>query len=219
MRRSLGSWNGYFYDNEGVHLKGTSMMTFILVPAEGEHNFKADVWSLRGRHTIAVSLLKGKDDVIQIKFKISFPSGIWDPITYSFNGHFDPERDALTGAFSNKFDTGEMEFRRIPPCYLAAYPSIKEIRDDKPRALWRFAISAVLNEIRRNYWAWSYFSQRRNDRETIVPLLVRDRWFGVPLSYEENGMLDSIAVRLMPGDACFYDSKVDLIRAHTCIHE
>jgi hypothetical protein len=192
-------------------------MTFILEPAEGEGDFKAGALSLRGRQTIAGSWSKGEDDVLQIKFKIP-SSGLWAPL--SFNGHFDPERDALTGVWGSSTGSfGKMEFRRIPPRYLTVYPSIKELRDNKPRALWRFAIAAVRNDIRRDRWAWSYFSQRRNERKTVVSLLVRSRWFGPPLSAEETGTLHAIVRRLMPGDACFYHSKVDHIRACTCVHE
>jgi hypothetical protein len=197
------------------------MMAFILVPAEGDHDFKADGWSLRGRQRIAGSWSMGEDDVMQIKFKISFSSVLWDPMY--FNGRFDPERDALTGVWGPSAEvessTGKMEFRRIPPRYLAVYPSIKELRDNKARELWRFAIAAVRNDIRRDCWTWSYFSQRRNDRETIVPLLVRARWFGPPLSAEELETLYEVSRRLTPDDGCFYDSKVDHIRAYTWVHE
>jgi hypothetical protein len=219
--RSLGTWNGYFYDPEGVHSGSHSMMTLVVEPAEGERDFKAESRSLKGRQTIVGSWSKGEDDAIQIKFKISFPSPLWDPIF--FNGRFDPERDALTGVWgpSDEPDSsmGKMEFRRIPPSYLNVYPSIKELRDNKPRALWRFAIAAVRNDIRRDHWTWSYFSQRRNDRKSIIPLLLRYRWFGLPLSTEEAGMIHAISRRVMPSDACFYDSKVDHIRAHIWVHE
>jgi hypothetical protein len=199
------------------------MMTFILVPAEGDYDFKADACTLQGRQTITGSWSQGEDDVMQIKFEMSFSNDtlIWDSIF--FNGLFDPERDALTGIWGQSAELecfeGEMEFRRIPPCSLTAYPSIKELRDNKLRALWRFATTAVRNDIRRGRWAWSYFSQRRDDRKTIVPLLVRSRWFGPPLSAEETGTLHAITRRLTPADACFYDSKVDHIRAYTCVHE
>lgn len=223
MRRSLGAWNGYSYDQEGVHWGPHSMVTFILAPTEGDHDFKADAWTLQGCQTITGSWSQGEDDVIQIKFKMSFSSDglIWASIF--FNGHFDPERDALTGIWglSAQIESivGKMEFRRIPPCYLAVYPSIKELRDNKPRALWRFAIAAVRNDIRRGRWAWSYFSQRRDDRKTIVPFLVRSRWFGPPLNAEETKTLYTITRRLTPADACFYDSKADHIRAYTWVHE
>ena len=198
-------------------------MTLVLVLGEGERDFKAGVWSVRGHQTIAGSWSKGEleDDTMQIKFKISFLSILWEPIC--FNGRFDPERDALTGFWgpSTELESsmGKAEFRRIPPSYLTVYPSIKELRENKPRALWGFAIAAVCNDIRRNHWTWTYFSQRRNDRNTVIPLLVRSRWFGPPLSAEENGTLRVILQRLIPSDAFFYNSKVDHIRAHTCVHE
>src|SRR5882757_8095967 len=115
MRRSLGYWNGYSYGREGARWGSRSMMAFILVPAEGDHDFKADGWSLRGRHRIAGSWSMGEDDVMQIKFKISFSSVLWAPMY--FNGRFDPERDALTGVWGPSAEvessTGKMEFRRI----------------------------------------------------------------------------------------------------------
>jgi Vacuolar sorting-associated protein 13, extended-chorein len=221
MCPSLGKWNGYFYDHEGVHWAVHSMMTFVLVSGEGERGFKASGWSLKGRQKIAGSWSKGEDDVMQIKFKISFLSALWDPIY--FNGHFDPERDALTGVWGPSAhlenSTDKAEFRRIPPHYLTVYPSIKELCEDKPRATWRFAIAAVRNDILRNNWSWSYFFQRRDDRNTLVSLLVRSRWFGQPLSAEETGTLYAIIRRLIPDDACFYDSKVEYIHAHACVHE
>jgi hypothetical protein len=223
MRRSLGAWNGYSYDREGVDWGPHSMMTFILVPAEGDHDFRAGGWTLQGRQTITGSWSQGEDDAMQIEFKMSFSNDalIWDSIF--FDGLFDPERDALTGIWGLSAELesfeGKMEFRRIPPRHLTVYPNIKELRDNKPRALWIFAIAAVRNDIRRGRWAWSYFSQRRDDRKTIVPLLVRYRWFGVPLNAEETKTLHTITRRLTPADACFYDSKADHIRAYTWVHE
>jgi hypothetical protein len=213
------------------------MMKFVLMPA-GEREFKADVWCFKGRQKIVGSWSMGEDDVMQIEFKLSFSSPLWAPI--SFNGRFDPERDALTGVWgwlgdaltgvwSSDALTGVrsgdesseriMEFRRIPSCYLTIYPTIKELRDNKPRALWKFAIAAVRNDIRRDHWTWSYFSQRRDDRKTVISLSVRSRWFGPPLSDDEDETIRAIMPRLLPDDACFYDSMVDRIRAYTYVHE
>jgi hypothetical protein len=198
------------------------MIMFVLVPGESEGVFKADVWSLRGHQTITGSWSKGEDNIMQIKFKYKLltRSTIWAPIF--FNGRFDRARDALTGVWGQSDDIersmGEMELRRIPAHYLTVYPSIKELRDNKPRALWRFAIAAVRKDIQRSHWAWSYFSQRRRDRETVISLSVRDRWFGPPLSADEIETLHGITRRLLPSDGCFYNSKMDRIRAYTCVH-
>ena len=219
MHGSLGTWNGYTYDSDGEHSGVFSMMTFVLMSA-GEREFKGDVWCFMGRQKIVGSWSMGDDDVMQIKFKLSFSSALWVPIF--FNGRFDPERDALTGFWgrsADEYSLGIMEFRRIPSCYLGKYPSIKELRDNKPRALWKFAIAAVRNDIRRNHWTWSYFSRRRDDRKTVISLTVRSRWFGPPLSAEETETSCAIMRRLQPEDACFYDSMIDRIRAYTCVHE
>ena len=200
------------------------MMTLVLAPGEGEHGFKTDIWSLKGHQTITGSWSKGEDDVVQIKFryKILIMSVMRTPIY--FDVRFDPERDALTGVWgpSTELEStvwGKIEFRRIPPRYFAEYPTIEELSDDKPRALWKFAIAAVRNDIRRDHWTWSYFSQRRDERKTISSLLLRSRWFGPPLDEMEAWTLYTTTLGLTPGDACFYGSMVDHIRAYTCVHE
>ena len=225
MRRSLGNWNGYLYNWEGGHDGVDSMMTFVIVPGEGEHDFKANAWSLKGRQTISGSWSKDEDDYMQIKFKYqtSFSSTLWLPIY--FDGRFVPERDALTGVWGwsaePESSIGVADFRRIQPCHLTLYPSIKELMDDnlKPRVLWKFAISAVRNDIQRRHWPWSYFSRRRDDRKTVVSLTVRSLWFGPPLSDAEIETNRAVMRRLIPDDACFYNSKIDHIRAYTCVHE
>ena len=202
-----------------------SMMTFVIVPGEGEHDFKANARSLKGRQTISGSWSKGEDDYMQIKFKYqtSFSSTLWLPIF--FDGRFVRERDALTGVWGwspePESSIGIADFRRIQPCHLILYPSIKELLDDnlKPRMLWKFAISAVRSDIQRRHWPWSYFSRRRDDRKTVVSLSVRNRWFGPPLSHAEKVTNRAVIRRLIPDDACFYNSKIDHIHLYTCVHE
>ena len=221
--RSLGHWHGYFYEDNGVReTDGTdSMVTLVLAPAEGEHELKANAWSNRGRHTVTGSWSKAKEDMLQIKLKMTFATASWDPIF--FDGHFDPKRNALTGCVRDitedpDISSGKMEFRRIPPRYLTVYPSIKDLSQNKPRALWKFAIAAVRNDIRRDSWSWSFFSQRQNDRESVISLTTRSLFFGKPPDHEEDAKLCTAVQRLTPADACFYSSKINHIRAHTLVH-
>ena len=155
MRCSLGHWHGYLYGNEGVRAKGVrSMMTFVLVPGNVEEDIKAEAWSLQGRSSITRSWSKGENGIIQITLKISFDIYASRGPVF-FNGHFDAERDALTGVWGDSTELENainmMEFRRIPPHYLAIYPDMKELSENKPRALWRFAIAAIRNDIRRDH--------------------------------------------------------------------
>ena len=222
MWRSLGHWHGYFYESEGIReTDGTdSMVTLVLEPAEGDHAIQANAWSNRGRFTVFGSWSKGENNVMRIKLKMTFKSAFW--ATMFFNGRFDPERDALTGVWDASSDpensSGPMEFRRILPHYLTVYPSIKELSDNKPRALWKFAIAAVRNDIRRDRWSWSYFSQRRDDRLAVISLTIRSLFFGTPPGEGDVQRLCAAVQRLTPADACFYFSRINRIRAYTWVH-
>jgi hypothetical protein len=222
MWHSLGHWHGYFYECEGIReTDGTdSMVTLVLEPGAVDHEVKANGWSNRGRYTVTGSWSMGEDDVMEIELKMTFRTAFWAPIF--FNGRFDPERDALTGIWDVSTDpensSGLMEFRRIAPRHLTVYPSIKELSDNKPRAQWKFAIAAVRNDIRRDRWSWSYFSQRRDDRETVISLTIRTLFFGTPPNDEEVQRLRTAVQRLTPADACFYSSKINRIRAYTWVH-
>jgi hypothetical protein len=225
----LGHWHGYFYEDNGTHqIAGIdTMMTFVLEPGVSEQGIKANAWSNRGRYTISGSWSKDENDVMSVKLKMSFPEGYWMfPVAYwnprSFNGRFDPKRQALTGVWGDPSDPenpcGLMEFRRIPPRYLSVYPSIKELSDNKPRALWKFAIAAVQNDIRRERWSWSYFSQRRDDREAVLSMTCRLGNFGELLYEEDTQRLRTALQRLTPADACFYGSKTNHRNAYTTFH-
>jgi hypothetical protein len=197
------------------------MMTLVIEPAESEQDFKANAWSNRGRFTITGSCSKGENDAPQIKFKMVFRNAIWIPVF--FDGHFDLERNALTGVwgYSSGQDgsLGPMEFRRIPPRYLTVYPSIHDLSDNKPRSLWKFAIASVRKDVREERCSWSYLSQRRDDRKTVVSFTVRYLFFGKPLIVDEVRTLCEAVQRLTPADACFYGSIIERKRAYTLTHE
>jgi hypothetical protein len=197
------------------------MMTFVLAPAEGKHNLKANAWSIRGRFTVTGSWSKGENGVMEIQLEMSF-HGELSSVVF-FTGRFDAKRDALTGFWGllagAENSSGLMEFRRIPPRYLRVYPSLKELSDNKPRALWKFAIEAVRNDIRRERWSWSYFSERREDRETVTSLAGRSFFYvGKPVSDEEAQLCSAAAQRLSPADACFYMSKISRSLSYEQVH-
>ncbi|KAI9464115.1 hypothetical protein BJY52DRAFT_887632 [Lactarius psammicola] len=224
LKDILGHWHGYFYEGDGNRETSgiDTMMTFVLEPASGDHKFKANAWSIRGRFTITGSWSKGENGATEIKFKMTFQK--FQSVSWSvfFNGRLDAERDALTGIWGYSADaensSRQMEFRRIPPRYLTVYPSIKELSDNKSRALWRFAIAAVCNDVRRERWSWSYFSQRRKDREAVISLGIRYWYFGTPVNNEEDQPYRAAAQRLTAADARFYSSMITRIVAYARVH-
>ena len=198
------------------------MTTMLLRPHEDERGFNGKTWSCEGCTNINWSWSKDESDIIEVKLKIFAPNS-FAPL--HVKSRFYPERDALIGVWGwgwSELDletpSGKMEFRRIPPLHLTAYPSMRELTDNKPRALWKFAIAAVRNDLLRENWSWSYFSQRRLDRITRISLTTRFNFFGVPLDSEEIYKLKAASKRLTSADACFYGSIVDKICANTWVH-
>ena len=197
------------------------MMTILLLPREDERGFNGKGWSCQGCPNIIWSS-KDDNDIIEIKLRI-FYSNTMHPL--HFKARFYPERDTLAGVWGWDWSeleletpSGKMEFRRIPPLHFTAYPSMREFTDNKPRALWKFAIGAVRNDLLRENWSWSYFSQRRLDRITRISLTIRYNSFGTPLNKQEIDQLNDATKRLTSADACFYGSIVDDIRANTWTH-
>ena len=187
------------------------MMTVALEPADGEHEFKSSAWSLIGPFAITGSWSKGENDTTEIKFSMTFQKSQNVSRSAFFNGRFDAERNALTGVWGLSADpeksSGLMEFRRIPPHYLTVYPSTKELSDNKSRALWGFAIAAVRNDVRRKHWSWSYFAQRRKDREAVISLAIRYWSFGTQVDHENQPYAAAVQ-RLAEADARIYFSKI-----------
>ncbi|KAH8987709.1 hypothetical protein EDB83DRAFT_2535566 [Lactarius deliciosus] len=217
LKDILGHWHGYFYENDNI--RGASgiegMTTFVLEPANGERELKANAWGIRGRYTVTESWSKD-ENVKVIKFKMTIQNVIF------FSGRFDEERDALTGIWglsaAAENSCGPIEFRRITPRYLTVYPSIKELSDNKSRALWGFAIAAVRSDIRRERWSWSYFIQRRKDRETVISLGTRYFGFGRPVDNEEVKLYNATAAQLTAGDAHFCGSRINRMLAYAQVH-
>ncbi len=63
-------------------------------------------------------------------------------------------------------------FADISRQYRKYRPSQPELGHDKPKALMKFAVTAVLDEVRerRRKWTWAYFAERRDDRHRYVDL-------------------------------------------------
>ena len=194
-------------------------MTIVLEPADGEQGIRGNAWSCLGRSKISGSWSKGESGTIELRFKISSFDTTYSP--FYLNNCFDSGRNTLTGVWGTsemETSSGKTKFHRVSPHHLTAYPSIKDLTDSKPRALWKFAIAAVKSDIRREHWSWSYFSQRRLDRITTISLTIRYNHFGTPLGKEEIDNLNAVTKRLTSADVCFYGSIVNRIRADTWIH-
>ena len=77
----------------------------------------------------------------------------------------DQYRDALSMVDLFHFYTRKNQYRRMRPPEEA-------FTENRPKALFKFAIDAILTEVheRHHRWSWDYFRQRRDDRKEYVEL-------------------------------------------------
>ncbi|CAL1695807.1 unnamed protein product [Somion occarium] len=85
-------------------------------------------------------------------------------------------------------------------------PSQKELEENKPQALLRFATTSILEEVRERHrkWTWVYFAERRDDRHRYVELFKQKQM--APLNPLDTTMLDALEKKLSYEDIRFYRS-------------
>ncbi|KAI0061177.1 hypothetical protein BV25DRAFT_1806058 [Artomyces pyxidatus] len=223
LKDIIGHWQGYYYNDSGERDTGggESMFTEVIEHAEGDRNVKAVAWSSRGRYTVDGSCSTNSEGVVEVKMTKTFTGSTWKKIY--FEGTYDAEHATINGKYGVSADSSnwsnQMIFKRIPPQYFAYYPDNAALSKNKARSLWNFAIQSVCRDIRCQNWSWSYFQQRRDDRNDFINLYLRWLYYGKPLTNDEHKRLTEAAQRISPADACFYISRALYIKATTAVHE
>ncbi|TFY80723.1 hypothetical protein EWM64_g3289 [Hericium alpestre] len=90
--------------------------------------------------------------------------------------------------------------------YRTFRPSEEELRENRPRALLRFAGSAILDGVheRNRKWTWAYFAERRDDRHRYVDLFKKKQLNSI--APEESEALEELEKKLSYEDIRFYRS-------------
>jgi hypothetical protein len=198
-----GTWSGYF-NHDGA--AGFMQVNFVF-DADDKNAFKGsgeDVdgtfevsgsasleidsfsLSLRRTHTMASSILGhsssqpvlGKIHSMPHQLVVLWESGPKDEKTVLYRG----SADLVQSRYSVKRDGLDL-------------PSA--------RARWSFACNAVLIQVRRDNWMWSYFKDRRDKRLQYIDLYRRK---GDSLTAEETLCLKSLENTIPPWDIRFYRS-------------
>jgi hypothetical protein len=136
----------------------------------------------------------------QTDYPDEYFEGVFDTASKSIVGSCSPEEHATTfsnGAYLSQ-QPPEVLVCRPHPGLLADDP---ELGTNRYRSLWRFALDAVLLQVRRKMWSWSYFRYRRNNRKRYLELKIRSDCYGKPLADEEIMELFAVQKTLLPADA------------------
>ncbi|KAI9064547.1 hypothetical protein FKP32DRAFT_1569626, partial [Trametes sanguinea] len=112
----------------------------------------------------------------------------------------------LKDAYSPSSPTVIMK-KGSPPQVVMFYPLPADIQGSRAKALWRFALDAVLYDVKRRALSWNFIKERRDVRSRYVSLL-RALVSNVPLPYEDFREHELLYGRIPPADLHFYTHVV-----------
>lgn len=157
-------------------------------------------------------------------------SAQYDPAR-CFHGYIQDEACTWTGTWEQGASSGTFIFKRIAPEIMCFRPSPAAIQANKPQAFWQYAMSAILHQVRRRLFSWSFFRSRRDVRRKYLELALPehrhmdsegDRPFealcvlevGHPRGRAELDELRCCQQALTTADARFYDTIIKTVPVH-----
>ena len=121
-------------------------------------------WSLVGAYAVA------EDGNVQYNFNITYASRFSPQI---FSGRLDESGTTLTGSWGFSDTPFSFMFKRLSSEAMRFYPTPTELVENKPRALWRFAISVVRSQLRQSMCSWSHLRERWQTGQRYAELTIR----------------------------------------------
>ncbi|KAI9068321.1 hypothetical protein FKP32DRAFT_1754486 [Trametes sanguinea] len=194
VRSILGRWHGFIY-KEGLPLG--PMLSFSFHASADHATYEASaVTDSASRFTIFGGYTHGRAGAIEYTFSIThlpqtptfYCLGTIDADGRKLSGRCGPDKDDMPHTFQF--------FKSIPPEVIIARPPPLEFEASRVRALWKYALTAALNQARRKMFSWSYLRERRALRQEYQELLEHDvtmlpsdtrrrRWLDMLITYED----------------------------------
>ncbi|KAM5530344.1 hypothetical protein V8D89_015985 [Ganoderma adspersum] len=197
----LGRWNGVLISEDGAT---SPMITFCLHASEDHKTFEASSVGANGTgYNILDDYMPQDNDTVQYSFVQAYVARL--KRTY-WTGTLEDDGQTLSGKWGYAKDDQPWTFvfKRIPPEVLVNRPLADEFAENRVKALWKYALTAVLDQVRRRLCSWSYLAERRDNRKEYLELLRRETSDGLQTNEGSEGF-SVLARRLTFDDArCFY---------------
>ena len=203
-----------YYDGEPAD----PMFRITFTAGEGECTFVAAGQHYRGPRYTNYKVTghwdppsEGGKPSVELKFTYSTK----DWANTELKGEFDPEENSLRGTMvisDARPSSGEFVFKRDPD-FVRFYPAPSVI---DARKRWEFAITSVLDRIRREAWSSRYILKRLKDRKRYMELVIRQH-HGRDLTWDEEEEFLALFPSLYEADVQFYASLISIHLSKTAI--
>ena len=198
---SLGRWNGIQISKDDVV---SPMITFYLHASVDPRTYGASAIGAKGTDYNILGDYTTKDDgSVEYAFTQTYVARI--PKTY-WTGTLEDDGQTLSGRWGYEKDDQQWTFvfKRVPPEILIDRPHPMEFAENRVKALWKYALTATHNQVRRRLFSWSYLAQRRDQRKEYLALLLKETDSG-QLPPEDSARASALMQRATFDDVrCFY---------------
>ncbi|OJT10257.1 hypothetical protein TRAPUB_13211 [Trametes pubescens] len=171
VRIILGRWTGLIGAERWVV---TPIVTFSFNASADSASYEASDIAAHGTaYTILGGYTKKEDGSIEYNFTRTYAARLKKMY---FTGTLTEDGGTLSGSWGYEDDEKPYRFlfKRIPAETLIARPPPTEFEENKIRALWKYALTAVHNEVRRKMFSWSYLKERRDIKHEYLHLVERE---------------------------------------------
>ena len=169
--------------------------------------------------------------------------GVEDGLHFRYEGEVNEERNEIIGRWGRRQHhedilgpvldlekedyAGTFQLLKRPLEYFQCRPSVEEFEVNRTRALWKFALNAVLNGVRSRSLSWQFLRERRDRRHRFIWLFIRrremhDGWgehlLWSPLDSIEQEELDTFETTLSTADRRFYSSLASFYFRRETVH-
>ncbi|KAM5533025.1 hypothetical protein V8D89_013293 [Ganoderma adspersum] len=213
----LGRWNGVQISEDGAI---SPMSTFYFHASEVDDSetrtYEASSIGADGTDYNILGEYATEEDRTVV-YSFTQHSVARSKTTY-WTGSLEDEGETLSGKWGYEKDHQPYTFvfKRVPPEVLADRPHPKEFTANRVKALWKFALTAVRNQVRRRMFSWSYLEERRDVRREYLDLLLKE--MDGRLTDADSTRFSTLNHRLTFDDVrCFYiihDYRKRAIPAH-----
>ncbi|KAI8975832.1 hypothetical protein BD414DRAFT_497057 [Trametes punicea] len=173
VKMILGRWHGFFGAERWPF---APMLSFCWHASTDHITYHASALTAAGtRYTINGGYEVKEDGSIQYNF--SRVHALSSLRTTYFTGVLDEDGGRLSGSWGYEEDDKPypfLFFKHLSPDYIIARPPPAAFDENRVRALWRYALTAVRNEVRRKMLSWSVIQERRRIKEEYFELLRRE---------------------------------------------
>ena len=211
---SLGHWSGFcaqddLYPSQSMialdlHVSSANIKEFYCkgIASNGTN------WNLTGRSDVL------EDGKVQYTFIITYVARF--PAQHFF-AQLDESGTTLSGVWGSEDEKPyTFIFKRLSSEVMRFYPTPTQLAENKARAMWYFAISATVADVRRKMGSWDWLRQRWQTGQRYAELVIRRTVS--PLTADEITDLARCQRTMTPEEARLYQIFRDLRQRSIPVH-